>query len=329
MNQLYPIKFKPIIKDKIWGGTKMANLLKKDQGKLKNIGESWELSDVKGELSVAENGFLKDNTIEELIEVYMGDLVGDSVYETYGLDFPLLFKFIEADDYLSIQVHPDDELAWERHQSFGKTEMWYIVDAEPNAKLIAGFNCPMDKEKYIRHFNDGSLRDILNWETVKPGDVFFIPAGRIHAIGPGIILAEIQQTSDVTYRIYDWDRVDYNGKPREMHTELAVDAIDYNFYNEYKTNYKPQKNISSEIVKSPYFTTNIIDFNRVVERDYNWLDSFVVYMALEGKTLISAPGLAEPVTIQKGETVLIPAEMKEIILTPGSGNSRLIEVYIE
>lgn len=329
MNQLYPIKFKPIIKDKIWGGEKMAHLLNKDQGNLKNIGESWELSGVKGDVSLVTNGFLKDNTIEELIEVYMGDLVGDAIYENFGLEFPLLFKFIEANDYLSIQVHPDDEMAWERHQSFGKTEMWYIVDAEQGAKLISGFNCEMDKEKYLDSFKKGTLKDILNWEPVKPGDVFFMPAGRIHAIGPGILLAEIQQTSDVTYRIYDWDRVGDDGKPREMHTELAIDAIDYTFHKEYKTKYKLVQNTVSEVVKCPYFTTNVLDFTREMDRDYNWLDSFVVYMALEGTTQISAPEMENPVELLKGETILIPAVMKEIQLKPVNGNSKLIEVYIE
>ncbi len=329
MNQLYPLKFRPLIKDKIWGGEKMAHVLNKDQGKLKNIGESWELSGVKGNVSIVTNGFLKDNSIEELIEVYMGDLVGDAIYENFGLEFPLLFKFIEANDYLSIQVHPDDELAWERHQSFGKTEMWYIVDAEPGARLISGFNCEMDKEKYLSHLKNGTLKDILNWETVKQGDVFFIPAGRVHAIGPGILLAEIQQTSDVTYRIYDWDRVGDDGKPREMHTDLAVDAIDYSFYKEYKTKYKLVQNTISEVVKCAYFTTNVLNFTREMERDYNWLDSFVVYMALEGETQIITPGSAEPVVLLKGETVLIPAEIKEVQLLPTKGESKLIEVYIE
>ena len=193
----------------------------------------------------------------------------------------------------------------------------------------SGFNCDMDKEKYLSHFKNGTLKDILNWETVKPGDVFFMPAGRIHAIGPGILLAEIQQTSDVTYRIYDWDRVGDDGKPREMHTDLAVDAIDYTFYKEYKTKYKLVQNTVSEVVKCPYFTTNVLDFTREMERDYNWLDSFVVYMALEGNTQITCSEMTEPLELLKGETILIPAVMNEIQLIPMSGNSKLIEVYIE
>lgn len=327
-DKLYPLKFKPILKEKIWGGNKLATVLNKPQGNLQNIGESWELSGFGEDVSVVSNGFLQDNTIEELIEVYMGDLVGDAVFSKFGTTFPLLFKFIEASDNLSIQVHPNDDIANKRHNSWGKTEMWYVLEAEPDAKLVAGFNCPMDRQKYLDHFNNGTLRDIVKWEQAKPGDVFFIPAGRIHSIGPNILLAEVQQSSDITYRIYDWDRVDANGNSRELHTDWAVDAIDYSFSKEYRTPYVINKNKSIKVVENQYFTTNILDFDKEIEIDYGRLDSFVVYMAVEGKTLICAPGLDEPVEIAKGETVLIPAEMKEIELKPLSGNSRLLEVYI-
>lgn len=327
-DRLYPLKFKPILKEKIWGGNKLSTVLNKPQGSMQNIGESWELSGVEGDVSVVSNGFLQDNTLEELIEVYMGDLVGDAVFSKFGTEFPLLFKFIEASDNLSIQVHPNDEVAMERHNSFGKTEMWYIVESEPGAKLVPGFNCPMDKQKYLEFFNNGALRDIVKWEDARPGDVFFIPAGRIHSIGPNILLAEVQQSSDITYRIYDWDRVDATGKSRELHTDWAVDAIDYSFSKEYRKSYSVNKNKSSNLVECQYFTTNLLDFDKDIDIDYGRLDSFVVYMAVEGRTLICAPGLDEPVELVKGETVLIPAEMKEIELKPLDGESKLLEIYI-
>jgi len=329
MNNLYPLKFKPILKNKIWGGSRLKTVLNKPANAHEKVGESWEISSVEGELSVVANGFLAENNIEELIEIYMGDLVGESVYERFGSQFPLLIKFIDANDYLSIQVHPDDELADERHGSSGKTEMWYIIDAVKDAELIAGFNQPVDKVKYLSYFGSGRLRDIVNFEKAQPGDVFFMPAGRIHATGPGILFAEIQQTSDITYRIYDWDRLGDDGKPRELHTELAVDAIDYEFHNSFKTEYQALKNKSNELVKCPYFTTNLLSFDNPLELEYHWLDSFVIYMAMEGSATIRFDANETPVKISKGETVLIPADLKEIRLIPETENVKILEVYIE
>lgn len=226
---LYPLKFNPILKDKIWGGSKLKTVLNKDFSPLPNAGESWEISGVEGDVSVVSNGFLEGNNLEELIEIYMGDLVGDHVYENFGIEFPLLIKFIDANDVLSIQVHPDDVLSKERHNAFGKTEMWYVIEADKGSELIVGFNQKVDKDTYIKKLEEGRLEEILNNEPVAKGSCFFIPAGRVHAIGKGILLAEIQQTSDVTYRIYDFNRTDDKGTPRELHTELAVDAIDYSF----------------------------------------------------------------------------------------------------
>lgn len=328
MNKLYPLKFKPLLKEKIWGGDKLENELNKDSEGLKNIGESWEISAIQDELSVVENGFLKDNNIEELIEVYMGDLVGDAVFNKFGVEFPLLIKFIDANEYLSIQVHPDDKMARERHNSYGKTEMWYVVDADEGAELIAGFNQPMDKSKYLQHFGSGTLREVLNFEKVNKGDVFFMPAGRVHATGPGILFAEIQQTSDVTYRIYDWDRVGDDGKPRELHTELAIDSIDYSHQKEYKTKYQEQPNKSSKIVESNFFTTNVIALDAEIERDYQALDSFVIYMCIEGEVELQYDVESEPIKIKKGETYLVPAVLKQLFLKP-TDKAKLLEVYIE
>jgi len=327
MEGLYPLKFSPIYKDKIWGGDKIKSILDKDFGNLPNCGESWEISGVEENISVVTNGFLAGNSLDELIEVYMGDLVGDKVFEDFGIEFLLLIKFIDANDDLSIQVHPNDEMAKKRHNAFGKTEMWYVIQADKGSKLQVGFNKQVDKDEYLEKLEDNQLTDILNFEEVKAGDVYFIPAGRVHAIGKGILLAEIQQTSDITYRIYDYDRRDKDGNPRELHTDLALDAIDFTIYPEYKTRYQPQANESTELVKCKYFTTNILEINNVVEKDYNKLDSFVIFICLEGSVEIKTESGSE--SIQKGETLLIPAAIKSVTLNPASSLVKLLEVYIE
>jgi mannose-6-phosphate isomerase len=326
MEGLYPLKFTPIYKDKIWGGNKIKTVLNKDFGDLPNCGESWELSGVEGNVSVVSNGFLAGNTLEELIEVYMGDLVGDQIFETFGIEFPLLIKFIDANDNLSIQVHPDDELSKKRHNAYGKTEMWYVMQADPGSKLQSGFNRQVDQEEYLEKLEKNELPDILNFEEVTSGDVFFIPAGRVHAIGKGILLAEIQQTSDITYRIYDYDRRDDQGNPRELHTELALEAIDFKLFPEYKSHYKVILNESVELVKCNYFITNLIVIDQSTEKDYNQLDSFVIYICLEGTLKIETESGSE--TLQKGETILKPASIENVKLKPGSVSVKLLEVYI-
>lgn len=326
MEGLYPLKFSPIYKDKIWGGNKIKTVLNKDFGDLPNCGESWELSGVEDNISVVSNGYLAGNSLEELIEVYMGDLVGDSVFENFGIEFPLLIKFIDANDDLSIQVHPDDELAKIRHNAFGKTEMWYVIQADPGSKLQAGFNQQVDTEVYLQKLESNQLTDILNFEEVKAGDVYFIPAGRVHAIGRGILLAEIQQTSDITYRIYDYDRRDKDGNPRELHTDLVLDAIDFTIYPEYRTRYEPKANELVELAKCKYFTTNILELNDVVEKDYNQVDSFVIFICLEGKLQIETESGVE--SLGKGETILIPASIENVKLLPLSAAAKVLETYI-
>jgi len=328
MNNLYPLKFAPICKDKIWGGKKLNELLNKEYPDLPNCGESWEISGVQDEVSVVSNGFLMGNNLEELIEVYMGDLVGEKVYEKFGTEFPLLIKFIDANDNLSIQVHPNDELAMERHDAFGKTEMWYVVQADPCAKLISGFNRKIDKAGYLKYFKSGQLEEILNYEEVKAGDVFFMPAGRVHAIGKGIVVAEIQQTSDITYRIYDFNRVDDKGHPRELHVDLAVDAIDYSFVTNYRTDYKPIDDKSVKLVDCQYFTTNLLPLTTSVERDFANLDTFVIYCCLEGKYSIGWED--QSITVEKGETILVPALISNFVLSAVNGaTAKLLEVYIK
>ena len=324
--ELYPIKFAPILKDKIWGGSKLNQILDKDQAS-GNCGESWELSGVEGDVSKVKNGFLKGNDLNDLLEIYMADLVGEEIYNKFGNEFPLLFKFIDASDVLSIQVHPDDKLAKERHNAYGKTEMWYVLDSEKDAEIIVGFNKSLGKKEYLDAFNRGKLSDILNVEKTKKGDAFFIPSGRIHAIGKGVLLAEIQQTSDVTYRIYDWDRKDKKGEGRELHTELAVDAIAYDFQESYLINYQTKLNDSAQLVDTKYFTTNIIQIDKTIETDYTMLDSFIVYMCVEGEFQVELDNGTKEL-IKKGETVLIPAIADKVSLTP-IVESKILEVFIK
>ncbi|RLD63849.1 MAG: mannose-6-phosphate isomerase [Bacteroidetes bacterium] len=327
MENLYPIKFKPILKEKIWGGEKLKNSLGKTSKDQNKIGESWEISSYADDISVIINGFLAPNNLNEAIEVYMGDLVGDKIYEQFGNNFPLLIKFIDASDDLSIQVHPDDSYAKEHHQAYGKTEMWYILQADEGAELITGFSKEISKGEYLTALNSANLKEILNIEKVTEGDVFFISPGRIHAIGPNILLAEIQQTSDLTYRIYDWGRLGDDGKPRELHTDKALDVIDFNVYKNYKTNYNWKLNKTSNILKCPYFTTNILEFDTPVDKDYNLIDSFVIYMCIKGSfEIIYNKNDIE--TIKYGETVLLPAVLKNISLIP-KGKTKLLEVYID
>jgi mannose-6-phosphate isomerase len=325
MNSLYPIKFEPIIKDLIWGGKKLNAVLNKKNATDKS-GESWEISGVEGNISVVSNGFLAGNDLKEIIEVYMGDLVGEKIFQRFGSDFPLLIKFIDACNDLSIQVHPNDEVAMKRHNSFGKTEMWYVMQADDGSELIAGFKKKVDKETYVQNLENKTLSNILNNEQVKPGDVFFMPAGRIHAIGRGILLAEIQQTSNITYRVYDYDRRDKNGNSRELHTELAIDVIDYNVYPDYKTSYSPISNKPVNLADCNYFTTNLLELNDRIERDMIKLDSFIIYMCIEGNVEISY-GNNKTENISKGETVLMPAEISQYYLNP-LPSAKLLEIYI-
>ena len=321
---LYPLKFHPILKKKIWGGEKLSY---KSEQHEQSIGESWEISAVEDNISVVVNGILADNDLQELIEVYMGALVGDHVYEKFGIEFPLLIKYIDANDDLSIQVHTDDETAKERHNAYGKTEMWYIVDAEKDASLIMGFNKETDKTEYLQALRSNELMNILNTEKVKKGDSFFIPAGLVHAIGKGCFIAEIQQTSDITYRIYDYNRKDADGNTRELHTDLATDVIDYQYHPKHKVDYTPQDNKSVQLVKCPYFTTNLLTFDRDIEKEYIRLDSFVIYMCLQGKFTITT-GECDPVVVTKGETVLIPACFKNLTLFPDEV-TKVLEIYME
>ena len=326
-NNLYPLKFTPVYKTKIWGGNKFEKIFNR-HGVPAHCGESWEVSDVKKSVSVVSNGFLKGNSLDELVEIYMGDLVGDSVYETFGNLFPLLVKFIDASDDLSVQVHPDDELAWARHNCPGKTEMWYVMHAEENAKLVGGFNRAITKEEYVAAVDNGDVHSLLNVIDVYEGDVFFVPPGCVHAIGKGVMLLEVQQTSDITYRIFDYNRRDENGKLRELHTKEALDALDFDCVNNKKQEYHPKNNASANLVNCKYFTTNIFELDMPIERDFPEIDSFIIYICVEGGCDLEWDDNKDRVHIACGETVLVPAAIKNLRFFP-EGSTKLLEVYIQ
>lgn len=323
LNQL--LKFEPILKNKIWGGEKLINVLHKKSNE-KDVGESWEISDVEGDTSVVINGDLKGKNLKDLISDYKSDLMGSKIYNHFGDKFPLLIKFIDAKEALSIQLHPHDNLAKKRHNSFGKTEMWYVMQADENADLIVGFKKEVTPKEYLHHLDNKSLTDILNIDKVDKGDVYFIPTGRVHAIGAGVMLAEIQQTSDITYRVYDWDRPNPDGTYRELHTEEALDAIDYSSKESYKTTYTKESNKSSEIVSCPYFTTNILPLSGELSINHANKDSFVIYMCVEGEVEFTYNNVTE--VLKMGETILVPACIKELTLN-STTSSELLEVYIQ
>lgn len=309
-----PLRFTPQLKSLIWGGEKIAPYKGIRTGG-RNIGESWELSGVAGNESVVAEGEYAGRTLPELIARFRGELVGEAVYERHGTEFPLLVKFIDARQDLSIQVHPDDQLAWTRHKSNGKTEMWYVVAADEGAHLKSGFSQQLTPAEYERMVADHTLTDALCDYSVAAGDLFFLPAGRVHAICAGTFVAEIQQTSDVTYRIYDYGRTGADGKPRELHTELAKDAIDYTVLPDYRSHYVAAKNREVPLVSCPYFVTSLYDLDRAFVRDLSELDSFLIVMCLEGSgALCDDEGNEMP--IRQGETLLVPASARLLRLLP-------------
>jgi mannose-6-phosphate isomerase len=319
-NNFYPLQFQPILKDRIWGGEKIKTVLNKPITS-KITGESWEISTVDGDVSVIENGIFKGQSLNDIISEFPNEILGTAVHHQFGKQFPLLFKYLDAREDLSIQVHPNDELAKKRHHSFGKTEMWYIMQADENARIIVGFKEKSTPEAYLQNLANKTLTSILNDITVKSGDVFFLETGTVHAIGAGMVVAEIQQTSDITYRLYDFDRKDANGNTRELHVDLALDAINYNSF-ETKKEYTKATNSSNTVVDCPYFTTNFIplDGNLAIENDGK---SFKVYMCVEGNFEITMDDFIK--TYQKGDTVLIPAAVNQFVL---GGKASILEIYI-
>ncbi len=321
---MYPLKFEPILKQTLWGGDKIISFKQLNDTRTE-VGESWEISAVEGSESIVAEGPDKGMTLTEVLSKYREELLGEANYARFGVKFPLLVKFIDARQDLSIQVHPGDEVAAERHNSFGKTEMWYVVDADENAELIIGFSKDCSRDEYMDALDDNKVEELLQHVPVKKGDVFFIPAGLVHAIGKGVVVAEIQQSSDVTYRIYDYKRVDDNGNERELHTEQALDVINFDASENPKTAYQVIPNDITPLVSCDYFTTNLIQFDTALIRNYGHLDSFIAYMCLEGSFIIEAND--EKTVVNKGDTVLIPASIDEIGLTPHD-KVTLLEVHV-
>lgn len=322
---LYPLYFQPIFQYRMWGGNKLQTVLKKDYN-AENIGESWEISDVKNAETKVINGALKGYSLKQLITEFGADFLGEHVFDSFGEDFPLLIKYIDAETPLSIQVHPHDDLAKERHNSFGKNEMWYIMDADDNAEIIVGFNETTDKSTYNDALENDNLLNLLNKEQTQAGDTFYIPTGRVHAIGAGVLLAEIQQTSDVTYRIYDYNRVDKStGKKRDLHTELALDVIDFKAHDSYKTSYDRKINQPNTLVHSPYFKTNFLCIDGGIERNYSSLDSFVILMCANGHAEITHED--KKYQLPKGSTLLIPAAIKNISIHTEE-TAEVLEIYL-
>lgn len=322
---LYPLKFLPLYKNVIWGGNRL-----KEYGfnydPLPNCGELWALSSVEGRESVISNGFLAENTLNEAVEIYMGDLVGDKVYNRFGTEFPLLFKIIDAAKDLSIQVHPDDELAQRRGMPCGKTEMWYVMEADEGAKLISGFRRDTTPEEYTAALAAGHLEDLLHAENPEPGEVYFIPAGRVHALGKGLMVAEIQQTSDCTYRIYDYNRRDADGNLRQLHTAEAMDAIDFSGVDHAHTHYHAHLNETTTLADCPYFTTRLIAFDRPMRKNLEEVESFVVYMCVDGLAAVKTMDTIVPMHV--GECVLVPAVADSVELFC-EGPAKLLEVTID
>ena len=316
-------KFKPLLMQSLWGGEKIIPFKHLDSD-LTNVGESWEISGVKNNETVVDGGEYDGTPLNVLVERLGSKLVGQDNYERFGNEFPLLIKFIDALDDLSIQVHPTDEIALRQGRQRGKTEMWYLMSSDKGAKLYSGLKKKITPEEYAAMVENDTICDALAQYEVKEDDVFFLPAGRIHAIGAGCFLAEIQQTSDVTWRIYDFKRKDKDGNYRELHTKQAAEAINYNVEKDYRTNYLPEKNQGVNLVSCPYFNTAVYDLNEPMTIDYSELDSFVILIGLSGEgTVTDAKG--NTTSLKAGETILLPATNAQVKV---EGTVKFLETYV-
>ena len=328
---IYPLLFAPNLHTIVWGGNKLRPY-KGLTPSTEPIGESWEVSAVESSPCTIANGPLKGRDLISVVSEYGKELLGDAVCEQYGGKLPLLVKFIDASKDLSIQVHPNDALAQERHGKFGKTEMWYIIDAEPGAALYAGFSREISKEEYQQRVADGTITEVLARHEVHPGDVFFIPAGRVHAICGGILLAEVQQSSDVTYRIFDYNRPGLDGKPRELHTQLALDAIDYSVAPEYRTYYGNCTDKAEQVIDTPYFDVRVMDLEKPLHRNLVKYDSFVISMCIKGSCRIRLrhyEGPEQEIILRAGHSCLIPATLADYDVTPLEHGTRLLDTHLD
>lgn len=326
MIELYPLKFKSILKQTLWGGERIATY-KELNNLLPNVGESWEISGVKGSESIISNGCLAGKTLPEAIALYKEAMLGKKNYKRFVNEVPLLIKFIDAQQDLSIQVHPNDELSEQRHGKKGKTEMWYVIDAPSGSKLRSGFSASITPEEYKERVANHTITEVLKEYEIHAGDVFFLPAGRIHSIGAGAFITEIQQTSDVTYRIYDFNRKDKNGNTRELHTELAADAINYEVREDYRTHYTPCRDQVVELADCSYFTTNLLELTTAKEFSYTSIDSFRILICMKGRCTLKVKGI-ENTSLRQGECVFIPAAIKKLVID-GDQPVKLLETFIK
>lgn len=317
------LKFQPLLKQKIWGGDKIIPFKHLDT-RLDNVGESWELSGVPGDETLVSDGPYKGQPVNQVVAELKGKLVGEANYRRFGDEFPLLIKFIDARQDLSIQVHPTDEIARRQGKERGKTEMWYVMKSDPGAHLLSGLKKQITPEEYKQMVADDTIVDALARYDVKEGDVFFLPAGRIHAIGTGCFLAEIQETSDVTYRIYDYKRKDKDGHYRQLHTREAAECIDYTVERDYRTRYTPAKNQGVSLISCPYFTTAVYDLDEPMTIDYSELDSFVILIGIEGHAAVT-DNEGNQSTLAAGETMLVPATTQTLHV---EGTVKFLETYV-
>ena len=325
--KVYPLLFEPNLHEVVWGGQKLTEwkgLPVKD-----HIGESWEVSCVERSPSVVANGAWAGETLNEVIKRCPEEILGGEVSRRYGGELPLLVKFIDAQKDLSIQVHPDDEMAKRLHDKNGKSEMWYVLDAEPGAYLYSGFKEELSPEAYKRKVADGTIVESLAKHEVKAGDVFYLPAGRVHAICSGILLAEVQQSSDVTYRIFDYNRPGLDGKPRELHTELAAEALNYQVEEEYRTEYSNEDNRANSVINSPYFSVRVTELSKAFHRNLVKYDSFIISMCLKGDCQIKVRSTGDEIMLREGYSCLIPAAIADYDITPVYGSSKVLDAYID
>ncbi|MBQ7984105.1 MAG: class I mannose-6-phosphate isomerase [Bacteroidales bacterium] len=323
---LYPLKFMPLFKDKIWGGNKVRDLLKIDYSPLNRLGELWVLSGMEGEETVVENGFLAECTLKELLQMYSDELVGENNFDRFGDDFPLLIKIIDAHDNLSVQVHPDDDYAWQHGMDNGKTEMWYVLQADEEAKIWSGFNKKETKADIINRLRNKTIKDVLHYDQTERGDLFYIPAGTVHAIGKGVMLAEIQQSSDSTFRIYDWDRTDSNGKSRELHIEQGLQVMDLSAQTQTaKCHYHYHLNQTTNLIECPYFVTNLIPLNTPIKKDLSSYDTFFLYFCVAGNGFVHC--MQQRIPFTAGEIVMIPAVADSAVIEPLS-MTEILEITV-
>lgn len=318
-----PLKFNALLKSTLWGGDKIIPFKNLDVQQ-ENVGESWEISGVKGNETIVADGPYAGKKLNELVEELKGKLVGEDNYQRFGNEFPLLIKFIDARQDLSIQVHPTDEIAKMQGKERGKTEMWYLMDSDKDATLLCGLKKKITPEEYAQMVENDTIVDAIDRYEVKEGDCFFLPAGRIHAIGTGCFLAEIQQTSDVTYRIYDFKRKDKDGNYRQLHTKEAAECINYTVEDDYRTHYEHKKNEGVTLVECPYFTTAVYDLDEPMTLDYSELDSFVILIGLKGEGTIT-DNEGNTVTISAGESILVPATTDTLKV---EGTIKMLETYV-